>query len=385
MTHFEDVDLDRLARVGANKWTAIPGQIGTFVAESDYGTAPAVLEALREQVDAANFGYGTGVQKQAALDAVSGWLADAYRWDVPRRRIALIPEVLTGLEVVLDHHTRPNSPVIVPTPTYMPIFDLIRDHGREVIELPLVQEGNGWRFDLAALDQAFAQGAGLLLLLNPHNPTGHVFDRDTLKAVSDVVARYDARVWADEVWAPLVYGGRVFTPFASISDQTAAQTVTTTSVSKGWNIPGLKAAQIIYTNDNDLAVWQRVGRWTEHTTGFLGIIATAAALTKGRDWERELVAHLQGNRDLFADLLKKHLPLARFTPPQATYLAWVDLSAYELAPSLRTYFSRHAKVALTGGEQCGTGYDQFVRLNFATPRHIITEIVERLGAAVSVG
>ncbi|WP_028245849.1 MalY/PatB family protein [Pseudoclavibacter soli] len=382
MTDFEQVDIDRLIRAGANKWTAIPGQIGTFVAESDYGTAPAVLDALRTQIDAQNFGYSTGTQKQAALDAVVSWLHDRFSWQIDRRQVALIPEVLTGLEVVLERHTRPGSPVIVPTPTYMPIFDLIRDHGREVIQVPLLHIEGRWQFDLAGIERALSAGAGLVLLLNPHNPTGQVFDRADLLALSQVVSAHEARVWADEVWAPLIFDDRPFIPYASLSEATARHTITTTSVSKGWNIPGLKTAQLVYTNDHDLEVWRRTGRWIEHTTGFLGIIATAAALNDGREWLDELRTHLQGNRDLFVRLVSDFLPEAHIVIPQATYLAWIDLSAYQITPSLRTFFSRNAKVALTAGEQCGEGYEQFVRVNFATPRPVISEIVHRLATAV---
>ncbi|WP_312898623.1 aminotransferase class I/II-fold pyridoxal phosphate-dependent enzyme [Corynebacterium variabile] len=214
----EALTVDDLRARGCSRWTTFPGCIGTSVAESDFGTAPAVLDAVRSRVDNLDLGYTTVARKLDLAESTTRFLTDRYGWAVNPAQ------------------------VIVPTPTYMPFFHLLRDHGREIIEVPMlpgtVDERSTRTLDHGRIGDALRNGASLLILVNPVNPTDTVFTRDQLEPLVGIVDRYGGRVWADEVHAPLIYDRRRHVPYASLSETAAAHTVTATSASKGWNIPG---------------------------------------------------------------------------------------------------------------------------------------------------
>ncbi|MGO1948532.1 MAG: MalY/PatB family protein [Mycobacteriaceae bacterium] len=378
---FENLTVDELRSRGGSKWVTFPDAIGTFVAESDFGTAPSVLRAVQSRVDNLDFGYTTVGRKADLAESTSRLLSGRYNWPVDPSRVGVLPEVLSSLEVTLEHFSPPGTPVIVPTPTYMPFFRLLRDHGREIIEVPLLQQNSTWTFDHEAIEDAFARGAGLLILVNPGNPTGTVHTRDELTALVDIVERHGGRVWADEVHAPLIYDGRTHVPYASLSDAAASHTVTATSASKGWNIPGLTCSQTIF-NEQDSATWAKVGTWTGHAVGHLGVEATIAAYDDGTEWLDALVAHLQHHRDLLTGLVTEHLPDAGFTPPQGTYLDWLDLRAYGVRGSIQNHLHSRAGVAGTDGRRCGHDFRGWYRINHATPAAVLTDTVERIGRAL---
>lgn len=377
----EALTVDELRARGGSKWATFPDSIGTFVAESDFGTAPAVLDAVQSRVDNLDFGYTTLARKAELAEATARFLTDRHDWAVDPADIGALPEVLSSLEFTLDHLAGPGA-VVVPTPTYMPFFHLLRDHRREIIEVPVVHttvDGQEtWNLDLDGIADAFRNGASVLILINPANPTGTVFTRSQLAPLVEIVDRHGGRVWADEVHAPLIYGGRRHVPYASLSDTAAAHTVTATSASKGWNIPGLTCSQTVFSGP-DATVWRKEGTWVGHAVGHLGVEATIAAYDDGRDWLDALVTHLQGHRDLLVDLVAEYLPRARFLPPQGTYLDFLDLRDYGVRGSVENLLRRQAGVAGTDGRRCGRDFRGWFRLNHATPAAVLTEQVVKIG------
>jgi cystathionine beta-lyase len=189
-------------------------------------------------------------------------------------------------------------------------------------------------------------------------------------------------VFADEIHAPLVHPGAVHRPYASLSERTAAHTVTATSASKAFNIPGVKAAQLLLSNAADAAHWADVGALARHGASTPGVLASTAAYTQGEEWLAGVLTYLDGNRALLAELLTEHLPQVQYTPPEGTYLAWLDGRELGVAGSLGEFFLRKAGVALVDGPECGAPGLGHVRLNLATPRPVLRTIVERMAAAV---
>jgi cystathionine beta-lyase len=324
-------------------------------------------------------------------EASAVWHRDAYGWSVGAAQVHPIGDVLHGLEIVIEHYSRP-GPVILPTPAYMPFLEVPGTLGREIIQVPLLTSppgggdegaggGRAYRLDLDGIDTAFRAGGTLLILCNPYNPVGTVFTAEELLAVSEVVERHGGRVFSDEIHSPLVYPGARHVPYASLSEATAAHTVTATSASKAWNLPGLKCAQIILTNDADAVVWERIGFMASHRASTLGVIANAAALTSGRPWLEDVLGYLEGNRRLLAELVGEHLPGVRYIPPDGTYIGWLDCRELQLA-SPADFFRSEARVALTDGAACGAGGEGFVRMIFATPRPILEQAVTAMGDAL---
>src|SRR5215217_862560 len=306
---FDALSEDALRSAGGLKWTMYGDAIGAFVAEMDFGTAPEVTRALHEAVDAGLFGY---LPTATALDmarACAGWQSRRYGWDVPAEWISPLPDVLAGLQAAIEHFTPPGSPVVLPTPAYMPFLVVPGLLGRDIIEVPMVLGDDGRAaYDLDGLDRAFASGGGLLVHCNPHNPLGRVFPEQEQLALAEVVERHGVRVFSDEIHAPLVYQGGVHRPYASLSPVTAGHTVTATSASKAWNLPGLKAAQLILSNDADVAHWERTGFLFGHGASTPGVLAATAAYDEGGPWLDVVLEYLDGNRQVLAELLAERLP-----------------------------------------------------------------------------
>jgi cystathionine beta-lyase len=369
---------------GSLKWTRYGGDtIGAFVAEMDFGAAPPVQRALHAAVEAASFGY---LPPRVAADlarACADWHRERYGWPVDPEQVQPVPDVLTALELVIRHFTRPGSGVILPTPAYMPFLTVPPLHGREVLEVPMARDGGGYRLDLDRIDRAYRAGGDLLVLCNPANPVGRVLTAGELAAVTDVVDRHGGRVFADEIHAPLVHPGHRHIPYASTSTTAAGHTVTATSASKAWNLPGLKCGQVVLSNPGDARTWQRVGAGAPALASTLGAVAATAAYRDGGPWLADVLAYLDRNRRALADLLGAHLPEVGYTPPEGTYLAWLDCRRLGLDQPPGGFFHEHAGVAVVDGAECGEAGRGQVRLTFATPLPILERAVTRMAHAVA--
>lgn len=380
---FDGISVASLRASGSVKWSQYPDQLGAFIAEMDFGPAPAITRALHEAVAAGGFGYLPPALVAEMARACAEWTRARYGWEVPDRYIRPLPDVIAGLVAAIEHFSRPGSPVILPTPAYMPFLTIPAQLGRSIIQVPMAPAAGGWAYDLDALDAAFRAGGHLLILCNPHNPVGRVLTRPELVAIAEVVERHGGRVFADEIHAPLVFPGHQHVPYAAISPITAGHTITATSASKAWNLPGLKCAQLIFSNEADWQLWLRVGRLAEHGPANLGVAAAIAAYREGGPWLAEVLAYLDGSRMLLADLLAQHLPPVRYVPPEGTYLAWLDFRGLNLGDRPARFFSEHAGVAMTDGLACGEAGKGFARYTLATPRPLIREAVARMADAVA--
>lgn len=379
-------DEPELRARGSLKWTEFPGEIGAFIAEMDFGIAPPVRLALEAAIGGAMTSYLPSPVAARHAEATAAWMRERYDWSIEPEQVHHVADVIACLELALTRFSRPGTPVIVPTPAYMPFLELPRELGREVIELPMAQRAGRWVIDPDRLDQVFADGGagGLLILCNPANPTGTVFTRDELLAIAGAVERHGARVFADEVHAPLILQpGLRHVPYASVSDAAAAHTVTGTSAAKAWNIAGLKCGQFIVSNDADEALWQRECVRAENGASVLGVIANTAAYTSGARWLGGVLEQLRSNRDRLAELVAEKLPEVRFTVPEGTYFLWMDCGELRLPGGPADFFHKRAQVALTGGAACGQGFAESVRFNFAMPPAVLERAVERMAQAVS--
>jgi cysteine-S-conjugate beta-lyase len=373
---------DALRAAGGLKWSRYPTAIGAWVAETDLGTAPVVTRALHEAVDQARFGYLTTQVAAEMARACAGWHARRYGWEVPPEWISPLPDVIAGLQAVLEHFTPPGSAVVLPTPAYMPFRSVPGLMGRELIEVPMVERDGRATYDLDGIERALGAGAGLVVHVNPHNPLGRVFTAEEQLELAAVVDRAGARVFSDEIHAPLVHPGAVHRPYASLSPVTARHTLTATSASKAWNLPGLKAAQLVFSDPEDAEHWARVGFLYGHGASTLGVIANTAAYDEGGPWLDGVLPYLDGNRRLLAELLAERLPEVRHRPPEGTYLAWLDCRELRLERSAGQFFLERAGVALVDGPECGAPGQGHVRLNFATGRGLLTAMVDRMATAV---
>lgn len=380
--HYDDLTVEDLSGVLGVKWNKFPDCIGAFVAEMDFRTAPPVIETLQEVVAEGFFGYLPEQRTAELTAAVSRWYANTTGWEVPSEWIYPLPDVIKGLEVTLTDFAPKGGKVIVPTPAYMPFLFVPEFHGREIVQVPMREDGGTYTYDLEAIDRAFADGGEVLIVCNPHNPIGRVLTHEEMVAVSEVVERHGGRVFSDEIHAPLVYEGHRHVPYASVSEAAANHTVTAIAASKAWNLAGLKCAQIVMSNERDNAAWKEGAWWAGHGASTLGVVASTVAWTQGQPWLDDILAYLDGNRTLMTHLVAEHLPGVRYTPPEGTYLGWLDFRETPLDGDLAEFFRENAKVAVVDGSACGEVACRFVRFNLAMPRPILERSVRQMSEAL---
>ena len=275
-----------LAEVGSDKWTRYPGCIGAFIAEMDYGLAPCIQQAIDSACDHCKLGYIPEPWKRRVAEACAGWQKSHYGWDVDPDIIRVVPDVLEAYEIFLRELVGAGNAVVVPTPAYMPFLSVPKLYDVDVIEIEMLQgtdETTGereWLFDFNAIERAFAAGCHAFVLCNPHNPIGKVLTLAEEQRLCELAERYDVRIFNDEIHAPFVFEGRHI-PYPTISEAAAQQSMTATSASKSFNIPGTKCAQVLLTNPADREMWAERAEWSEHQTATIGAIATTTAYNEG--------------------------------------------------------------------------------------------------------
>ncbi len=364
------------------KWTAYPDDVlPMWVAEMDFPVCREVASAIERACGAETFGYPSRVAVRELGAAFADWQARHTGWAVAPERVNDVGDVMHGVSLAIRHWSSPGEAVVIPSPVYMPFFEVVELTGRPQVRVPMGWDGERWVLDLDGIDTALAAGARTVLISNPHNPLGRVFERAELAALADVVERHGARVVSDEIHGPLTLDGRPFVPYAAVSDHAAAHSITVTSASKSWNLPGLKCAQLVTHTDADqqrldaLSFWERVGVST------LGIEANLAAYRHGDEWLGEVRETLAEHRDLVAAAVADW-PGARTVANEGTYLQWLDFGELGLDEEPATWLLREAKVALNAGAPFGGAEHRFARLNFATTRPLLEEGISRIGRAV---
>jgi cystathionine beta-lyase len=360
------------------KWNYFPSDVhAAWVAEMDFGLAPSISTALHEAVDRGDTGYPYPAAEAAVAESAARFWRRRFGWSVDPGQVFHAPDVIEGIRRAIAHLTKPGSPVVLHTPVYFPFFSMVERAGREIIEVPSKRADDGrYHLDIAGIDAALSAGAGSIVLCNPWNPVGRSLLRDEVEEVLATAARHDARLITDEVHAALTFDGKEHVSAATIDPE---RVVTVTAASKAWNIPGLKAAQVVLTSERDREVWEPYFTPEKVGVSTFGLLAAAAAYEGGVDWLDDVMTTLHARRGLLGDLMGRLLPQVGYVQPEATYLAWLDCRPLGWAdPAARCLES--ARVAVTEGSQFRGDGAGHVRLNFATSADVLGETIERIAA-----
>ncbi|HUA28777.1 MAG TPA: aminotransferase class I/II-fold pyridoxal phosphate-dependent enzyme [Streptosporangiaceae bacterium] len=373
--------LETLRKRTSHKWRTYPGDVlPAFVAELDFDLAAPIVEAVAAAMAIGDCGYG---DKGDLGEAFAAFAGKRLRWSPDPARVYAIPDVMTGVAEVLHAVTPAGSGVVINPPVYQPFFYRIRQAGRQVVEAPLSRGADGrYDLDLDALDRALAtDGVAAYLLASPHNPTGRVWSREQLTTAADLCQRHGAVLIVDEIHAPLGLTGSQHVPFLSLDHDQSERTVSFTSASKAWNIPGLKCGIAIAGSERMCAVLDE--RWEALLPGLLGVLGSVAAFADSLPWLDALLAQLDENRGLLDRLVGEYLPGVRYVPPEASFLAWLDCRALGLGDDPAATFLERGRVALSAGPGFGDQGRGFARLNMGTSPELIEEAVRRMAAAVA--
>jgi len=383
---FDDLDIDALRRRRGIKWTRYPADVlPAWVADMDFDVAEPISEALVQAIEIQDLGYDPARRHDELRGVFRDRVAERFGWELPLDRIALLTDVVQGLFLGVSTFSRPNARVVVQTPIYRPFKAAVTGTGRRIRFNPLAHDGARYAMDLDALTHD--PQTEMLMLCNPHNPSGRCFERSELEALAETVVARDWMVLSDEIHADLVYDARPHIPFASLSPEVAERTITLMSASKAFNIAGLRCAFAIFGSDAQLAQFESIPAPSRGSVGSLAVTASLCALKYGTPWLRALLPYLQANRDWLAAALRARIPEIGFSPPEATYLAWLDCRALGLGVPPEQHFLERARVALSAGREFGhpseaSGSEHFVRLNFATSRQLLEQIVERMAKSL---
>ncbi|AWB96158.1 aspartate aminotransferase [Agromyces badenianii] len=374
--------IDALRARTSAKWRAYPADVLPLpIAEMDYPLAEPIAAALRAAIERSDTGYSSGSRQVA--EAFQGFAAARLGWEVDPARVTCTADVSLGIVEVLRRVTAPGDGVVITPPIYPPFFDLVTEASTRVVDVPMLGGiDEGWSLDLDGIDAAFAAGARAMVLCNPHNPIGLVPDAAQLAALAEIAARHDVTIVSDEVHGPLVQPGVDYSPFLTVSDAAREHGVAVTAASKAFNIPGLKAALILTASDRGDGVRAALPYEVEWRMSQFGSIASVAAFRDGGPWLDGVLASLDDNRRLLAELLADELPGVRYRVPDATYVAWLDLTALGWGDDPAAYALEHAKVALANGPAFGASVGRgHARLNFACTPEVLAEAITRLADA----
>ncbi|MCI9055257.1 MAG: pyridoxal phosphate-dependent aminotransferase [Muribaculaceae bacterium] len=369
-------------RRGTNsyKWdTTAPGVNAMWVADMDFRTAPCITEALRRRVEQGIFGY-TFVPDEYYRATVD-WFSRRHRWTIDPTHIIYTSGVVPAVSAIIKGMTGPGDKVIVQTPAYNCFFSSIRNNGCQLSSNRLRYENGVYSIDFEDLERRAADPeAKVLLLCNPHNPSGRVWTRAELERVADIAMRNGLFVISDEIHCELTYEGHDYTPFASLGEDIARRCAVCVSPSKAFNIAGLQIANIIAA---DSEVRRKIDRAINDNevcdVNPFGVIATIEAYTNGEEWLDALRKYLWGNYVVLRDFFHRELPSYPVTDLEGTYLAWIDCSAAEIgADKLERLLEKEAKVRLNAGTMYGDGGEDFLRINLACPRELIEKALPRI-------
>jgi cystathionine beta-lyase len=375
--------LTELRRRTSSKWRSFADDVlPLFVAEMDYDLAPPVAAALHAAISRSDTGYAPTSAELGR--AYAGFASRRWGWEVNPALVTNVTDVGVGVVELLRTRVRPGDSVVISPPVYPPFFDWAPEAAARLLEVPLAVDGDGgYRLDLEALEAAFATHPAAYVISNPHNPVGRVHTADELAALVRLARLYGVLLISDEIHGPLVLPGTAYTPLLSLPGA-AEVAVAVVSASKAFNLAGLKCAAIVAGSDRMAALVARMPAEVAERTGHLGVLASIAGFTEGDEWLDTLLTTLTARRDQLGRLLADRLPAVRWTPPEATFLAWLDCSHLGRDAEPRDWFLAEARVAVEPGTRFGAAGSGFVRLNFATSPEILTEAVSRMAAVCTL-
>ncbi len=356
-----------------------------WVADTDFRAPQAVIDALRAAVEYGVFGYPAG-PTDGYLDAVVGWQARRFGWEVPREWVVPTAGVITTLKTAVQAFSSPGDSVLIQPPVYVHFHNDPLLNGRRLALAPLERIDDGYRLDLTAFERAIRPDTKLFILSHPHNPTGNVWSGDELRAMGEICARHGILVISDEIHEDLIINpDRRHIPFATLGTEFARGSITCTAPSKTFNLPGLQCANVLVP---DRRLREQFARQYERNVfpvvNLLGMVAAEAAYSHGEPWLEELLPYLRANHSHFAQAINGATTSVRVLPADSLYLAWMDCRGLGLdAEALNAFMLTKARVWLDKGQKFGLAGHGYMRVNLGCPRSTVDEAIRRLTGALS--
>lgn len=378
MTYDFDTPTER-RNTNSLKWDVAQGELPMWVADMDFQTAPEIREAIMKRAEHGIFGYS--VIPDTWYEAYIQWWKTRHGYTMERDWLIFCTGVVPAISSIVRKLTTPAEKVLIQTPVYNIFFNSILNNGRQVLESPLRYDGKEYRIDFADLEEKLSDPqTALMILCNPHNPTGKIWDRQTLEKIGALCSRHHVTVVSDEIHCDLTDPGESYVPFASVSETCRQISITCMAPTKAFNLAGLQTAAVSVPDEVlRHKVWRALNTDEAAEPNAFAVEAAVTAFTRGADWLDALRDYLYENKKLAAAYIEKEIPGVRAVASQATYLLWLDCSGLigcgrEAAGFLR----RETGLYLSEGSQYGGNGADFLRMNIACPRAVLKDGLERL-------
>lgn len=359
-----------------------PDLIAAWVADMDFATPPFIIDALKKRLEHPIFGYTA--EPADYRPAIIDWERNLHGWEIDPEWLSYIPGIVKGIGMVLNVFTKPGEDVIIMPPVYHPFRIVPEENGRNVVNIPMIEDENHrYHVDFEAFESLETNG-GVLIFANPHNPSGRMWSKEELQKVAEISKKKNLLVISDEIHADMALWGNKHVPFATVSDDAAQNSITFCAPSKTFNIPGIVSSFSVIPNKD---IRDRFYGWLEasefNAAPMMSPIATIAAYRKGDEWRKEMLAYIEDNIRFVEDYCEKNIPGVRALRPEASFLVWLDCRGLGLShDELVDLFVNKARVALNDGAMFGKEGDGLMRLNVASPRSVMEEVMNRIKEAV---
>ena len=365
----------------SEKWHDSPADVLPLpVAEMDFEIAQPIRDLLTEMVARSDLGYLGSIPELGI--SFAKFAKSRWQWSIDPQQIHTVTDVGVGVVEVVRLFTKPGDKVLLSSPIYHNFYTWIKETGVEKVDVPFLQNENGWHIDFEGIEKAYKSGIKVHLLCSPHNPIGRVYLKEELVQIAQLAHEHGVIVISDEIHAPLTFAESTFIPFLTLGPVAQEVGVTITAASKAWNIAGLKCAIIVTQSEAMDKKLSALPPATHYRASLLGAFATATAFADCEPWLDAVLKKLDGNRQFLKKLLSQKLPTVGYRIPECSYLAWIDLSSLNLGENPTKIFLEKGKVAFNAGQTFGPQSSQFTRLNFATSQDVLSEAVNRMMQAL---
>ncbi|MCI7358834.1 MAG: PatB family C-S lyase [Parabacteroides sp.] len=372
------VKYDGLKNAYQGKENLIP----LWVADMDFATPDFIVEALKKRCEHPVFGYT--FDDDEYYESIQTWLDYKYHWKTEREWISYIPGIVKGIGLAVQCFTQPGDKVIIQPPVYHPFRLVPTRMGREVVYNPLKLEDGVYKMDFEQLESLIDKDCKMLILSNPHNPGGVVWEKEALVKLAQICSAHGILVISDEIHAEMTYPQFRHHPFATVSEEAAACSVTFMAPSKTFNIAGIVSSYALVPDSRIREKFYSFLEAGELNAGTIfAFTATKAAYTYGAEWLQQMRSYVIENVNFVDEYLKKSIPQIKVYRPQASFLVWLDCRELKLAqPELVQLFEDKAGLALNDGTMFGKEGEGFMRLNIGCPRSILNQALESLKKAI---
>ncbi|MDE7286083.1 MAG: pyridoxal phosphate-dependent aminotransferase [Lachnospiraceae bacterium] len=381
-------DFDKIIdRRGTNslKWDVLEGELPMWVADMDFQTAPEIRDAILKRAEHGIFGYS--VIPQAWFDAYIKWWHRRHHFRMEKEWLLFVTGVIPAISSAVRKLTTVGENVLVQTPVYNQFFTSIVNNGRNVAEAPLRYDGQNYYIDFAELEQKLADPqTTLMILCNPHNPVGKIWDRETLARIGELCFKHHVTVISDEIHCDLTAPDCEYIPFASVSERCRRISVTCITPTKTFNIAGIQTAAIVAADEVlRHKMWRAINTDDVAEPNAFAVDAAIAAFNEGEAWLDALRDYIAGNKRIVSAFLKEKLPEIKPVAAEATYLIWLDLSSLPgSGKEIGRFLRKKTGLYLTDGGLYGTGGESFLRMNLACPRSMVEDGMRRMQEGIAV-